>query len=189
MADLKLLPASFQENIELRRTAGVRGRCWLWTAGLVDGYGKLRVQGKLWLAHRYAYTVIYGDVGDEVKLHHKCRIRNCTNPSHLQPTTNEHNTLIGGGPTAQNFRKEYCKHGHPFTQANIYWEGTKRRCRACQRVRQQRRKLSQQTAQTRQRPTNETLLELLQDFPATHVAEMYGVSDTTVRNWAKQAQP
>jgi hypothetical protein len=37
-------------------------------------------------------------------------------------------------------RKSHCLHGHEFTAANIRWEGNGRKCRACERQRNKRRK-------------------------------------------------
>lgn len=90
------------------------GPCWLWTASLVDGYGKIRIEGTTWLAHRYAYFLKFGSV--PVELDHLCRVRTCINPAHLEPVTRLENILRS--PIAQaalNARKTHCANGHAYS--------------------------------------------------------------------------
>lgn len=63
--------------------------CWDWTASRVNGrYGRLGIQGKLVLAHRVAYTLVYGTIpesdapGGSVIMH-SCDRPVCCNPFHL----------------------------------------------------------------------------------------------------------
>ena len=58
--------------------------CWRWVNGLDrDGYGRHR--GKL--AHKYVYEKEVGPVPEGMMLDHRCRVRCCTNPNHLEPVT------------------------------------------------------------------------------------------------------
>jgi hypothetical protein len=72
--------------------------CWLWGAHTdAAGYGRfgLRMGPKNWkrnyLAHRYSYELAYGGVPDGLVVHHKCGVRSCVNPSHLEAITQSEN--------------------------------------------------------------------------------------------------
>jgi hypothetical protein len=69
--------------------------CWLWTAaGDSHGYGQMRVgtkPGKLWPAHRLAWTLVNGDIEPGLFIDHMCFTRQCVRPSHLRLATNKQN--------------------------------------------------------------------------------------------------
>lgn len=68
--------------------------CWLWTGALTRrGYGhfqffdlKLHRRRQIG-AHRFSYLLVHGDLPDDVLIHHKCEIKICVNPDHLEPLT------------------------------------------------------------------------------------------------------
>lgn len=64
--------------------------CWVWTGGLVNGYGRtLSIeQGKPVYTHRLAWEITNGRTltADEVA-RHDCDYRPCCNPAHIQPGT------------------------------------------------------------------------------------------------------
>lgn len=65
------------------RTVEGPGGCWLWQ-GCVNkqGYGKLRLGGKHYLAHRYSFEQAIGSPEGYLVLH-KCDVPGCVNPKHL----------------------------------------------------------------------------------------------------------
>lgn len=58
--------------------------CWIWTGAVRNGYGAFDWRGKLWRAHRLAYTLRIGEIPDGLDIDHTCRQRLCVNPVHLQ---------------------------------------------------------------------------------------------------------
>lgn len=115
--------------------------CWLWTGALNStGYGYIaRTSNRMVPAHRIAYELLVGPIPDGLTLDHLCRVRNCVNPSHLEPVTMRENTLRGSAPPAINARRTHCVNGHEFTPENTYVGTTGRECRACNRLRARER--------------------------------------------------
>ena len=67
--------------------------CWLWTGWLTEnGYGQLRDEnGKNLKAHRISYTMFVGPIEDGLTINHKCFVKNCVRPTHLEVITAEEN--------------------------------------------------------------------------------------------------
>src|SRR5229473_3522034 len=67
--------------------------CWEWVGCLTPkGYGQLRSpEGRTRFAHRWMYEHYFGPVPEGKMLDHKCRLRRCVNPYHLQVVTNAEN--------------------------------------------------------------------------------------------------
>jgi HNH endonuclease len=63
--------------------------CWIWkaTKNTRGGYGRVRFQGRLWLAHRLLYKLLIGEIPTGLTLDHLCRTTACTNPTHLEPVS------------------------------------------------------------------------------------------------------
>ena len=117
------------------------GGCWIWT-GSRDGkgYGKLggSTNGKLWWAqaHRFVFHILVGPVPEDKELHHRCEVRHCVNPEHIEVVTSREH-----GRYSRQVRKTHCPQGHPLSGANLYeWTDGKgrvqRHCRTCRRNRQ-----------------------------------------------------
>ena len=70
--------------------------CWRHYGALANGgYGQVRYQTRLTVAHRVSYLVFRGDVEEGLDLDHLCRNRWCVNPWHLEPVTRSENIRRG----------------------------------------------------------------------------------------------
>lgn len=104
--------------------------CWEWLMSLdPDGYGQIKVNGKVYRAHRWAYMQLVGSIPEGNQLDHRCRVRHCVNPAHLDPVDHSENQRRG-----VYARKEFCINGHAYLPENLRVdERGRRRCRQCER--------------------------------------------------------
>lgn len=121
--------------------------CWIWTASLDKrGYGQFNSH-KIVKAHRFSYEMRHGLIPHNYGLDHKCRVRCCVNPDHLEPVTQRENTLRGEGPCAKHARKTHCPQGHAYAEHGVIVGVRERRCKIChaagERNRQARRRAEQ----------------------------------------------
>ena len=66
--------------------------CWEWGRSVGGpGYGVCWVDGKCRSAHKLAYELSYGPVGDGLVVRHSCHNRKCCNPCHLIAGTQKQN--------------------------------------------------------------------------------------------------
>lgn len=90
------LPPFYQGRIALSP-----GGCWLWQGELNrNGYGTFLTRPqpgirKRKMVHIEVYVLLKGDYDRRLLLDHRCRVRNCCNPEHLEPVTTQVNTLRG----------------------------------------------------------------------------------------------
>lgn len=113
------------------------GGCWLWTKSLShNGYGRAVIsRGKNLAVHRISYEAFVGPIPAGLQLDHKCRVRCCCNPAHLEPVTRDENIRRGNAPHVVNARKTHCNRGHAFTAENTIRTGRgARACRACRDI-------------------------------------------------------
>ena len=121
--------------------------CWLWFACTNDwGYGMFRVDGKARCAHVLAWRFYCGEVPAGYEVDHKCRVRLCVNPDHLEPVTHAENVRRGASPWGGVLAfKTHCLRGHEYTPENTlrsrhtYNGSIMRQCRTCKNEAQLRR--------------------------------------------------
>lgn len=62
--------------------------CWVVTANInFYGYGRIKINGREFGAHRFAYLEMRGEIPEGLELDHLCRVRACWNPWHVEPVT------------------------------------------------------------------------------------------------------
>lgn len=65
--------------------------CWLWPGATSQGYGRIKVDGKMCQAHRVSWELIHGPIPSGLQVDHLCRVPRCINPSHLRLVTHAQN--------------------------------------------------------------------------------------------------
>ena len=90
-----MLPWHLAKHIKIDRNG-----CWLWQSEINrNGYGTFKKyvnkKRKRYMTHIVAYKSLIGDYDEGLLLDHKCRVRNCCNPKHLEPVTHQVNTIRG----------------------------------------------------------------------------------------------
>ena len=109
--------------------------CHLWIGAIVrNGYGRLRANGGVMLAHRVAWSLAKGAIPAGKMVLHKCDTPPCVNVDHLyigDYLMNARDKIARGRD--HNARKTHCPRGHKYTTANTYEykDHINRRCRAC----------------------------------------------------------
>ena len=121
----------------------IPGGCWEWTGTFTArkrqrSYGQFWLDGRIVLAHRYAYETRVGPIPRGLDIDHLCRNPRCVRPSHLEPVTRSENNKRG----LQGIPITHCQRGHAFTEANTYTQpkSGRRACHVCKKQRDRDRR-------------------------------------------------
>ena len=117
--------------------------CHIWLGAKDDyGYGKFRLPN----GHTKGTHIIAWELANQKTVppgwhvDHRCRIRACCNPDHLEPVPAAENVARGESFSARNARKTHCPKGHEYTDQNTRWHSGRRECITCIRARDRERR-------------------------------------------------
>ena len=106
--------------------------CWNWKGATrgKNGYGAMKVDGKVVSVHKLAYTLYRGEIPQNLLVSHTCHNSLCVNPDHLKLVTpkENHNEGVRRGTIVPQ-KHEHLK-VHPSQSA--YRNGC--RCDGCKEV-------------------------------------------------------
>lgn len=137
-ADLRLCTASEKARFA-EKLVVMPGGCVLWTGYRDrDGYGRLKLRGRIVAAHRALYATLVGEIPAGLELDHLCNTPACVNVAHLEPVDHRENSLRDGGFASANAAKQLCPAGHTYDTANTRMYHGRRHCRECDRARRRR---------------------------------------------------
>lgn len=94
---------------------------------------------------RQVWEKKHGELPRELVIDHLCRNPRCINLEHLEPVTHTENVRRGNAGKA-NAAITHCPRNHPYDEENTRVYGGRRHCRACERLRSQRRRGNGQAA-------------------------------------------
>lgn len=121
--------------------------CWEWQGSRNHGgYARMTFRGNSnTRVHRIMYEVFKGKIPYTIVINHKCRVRHCINPDHLELKTIGENVLMGETLPAKQLLRTHCPRGHEYNEENTYITKVGGRdCRPCGReqAREYRRRRS-----------------------------------------------
>lgn len=75
---------SISERLEYSTIPEPNSGCHLWMGSIAGGgYGRVRIKGHSYGAHRLAWIETRGAIPEGFDVLHKCDVRSCCNPQHL----------------------------------------------------------------------------------------------------------
>ncbi|MFF8283387.1 HNH endonuclease signature motif containing protein [Streptomyces albus] len=117
--------------------------CYIWQGARDEyGYGKFRLpSGQVKGTHIVSWELAnQRPVPPGWHVDHRCRIRACCNPDHLEAVPATENVARGESFSARNARKTHCPRGHEYTEENTRWHSGRRECIICVRARDKARR-------------------------------------------------
>jgi hypothetical protein len=88
---MEMMPI-IRERLLNKCEIATKDECWIWTgAKSTQGYGLLRVDGKLRKSHRLSHIEFIGPIPKGMMICHKCDVPACINPGHLYAGTAKDN--------------------------------------------------------------------------------------------------
>ena len=112
--------------------------CEPWAGAMEKtGYGRRKVAGKMWMAHRYAYFVEHGEIPEGLVIDHLCFNRACVEVSHLRALSREENSGRHKPSCScsicrpEDWRRASCVRGHDTSAPSS--RGKSGQCKECKR--------------------------------------------------------
>ena len=113
--------------------------CWVWGRSVTStGYPQFSALGRHVVGHRWSYEQFVGPIPDDMLVCHKCDVKRCVNPDHLEvgsPRKNTQDAYDRGLMHHWMSRRTHCKNGHEFTVDNTKKYRGVRVCIACEKRR------------------------------------------------------
>lgn len=146
MMGIDRLPERLRSKISTDPSSG----CWLWEGAThLSGYGIVRIDRKIYAAHRVVYEYLVAPVTSR-ELRCLCDMPNCVNPEHREPAkyrtniTPDLDAIAAAAvvPTAitavTNAARSFCSHGHSLADAYVRKGTMYPDCNTCRRIRQRK---------------------------------------------------
>lgn len=129
------MSATYLPSAILNRITPSTSGCWLWTGTINHaGYGHVWWYGRTRRVHRLVWSLLIGDPTPGLEFNHKCGVKSCVNPAHLEECTSLYNTNQKPG-----VNKSHCLRGHAMsadnTRTQIRGGHIHRSCKTCARER------------------------------------------------------